>query len=322
MNEYIRLLKLMVRGAYDLQALRMQMGLRLCANFRSKLKDDSAGDAADAAEEVEDGELSKEAKKVIDELKESHRRLTDGIARNRTLPAQKGFHGDELISTYAELVLVDQYISIEKQEAQQFRQMQGLLDPIPIYQSFLKDQRGIGPAMAAVLVTSFDVDRAHHVTQFWALAGLDVAPDGWARSRRAEHLVDREYTDKNGEIKIRKGTTYDPWLRSKLLGALATSFMRQSSPWREQYDNYKHRIISDPSRIKLTVTEWKKRHKASDDLRHLWPPGRIHRASLRYMIKEFLAEFWATWRRLEGLPVTERYAVEKLGMRPHGQAAE
>jgi hypothetical protein len=321
MNEDIRLLKLMVRGCYDLQALRMQTGLRLCANFRAKLKDNADDTAKADADDTADDELSEEAEKIIDTLRESYKRLTDGVARNRTLPASKGFHGDELISSYSELVLVDQYIGVEKQEAQQFRAMQGMLDPIPLYQTFLKDQRGIGPAMAAVLLTSFDPHKAHHVSQFWALAGLDVAPDGWARSRRAEHLIDREYTDKNGEIKTRKGTTYDPWLRSKLLGALGTSFMRQNSPWREQYDNYRNRILSDPSRVKLTVAQWKKHHKAGDDLRQLWPPGRIHRAALRYMVKQFLGEFWDAWRKLEGLPVTERYAVEKLGMRPHGRAA-
>lgn len=67
-------LKIMVRGAYDLQALRMQTGLRLCSNFRSKLM-------------PEDGEeLDENAIGVIDELKASYKRLTDGIARNRTLP--------------------------------------------------------------------------------------------------------------------------------------------------------------------------------------------------------------------------------------------
>ena len=320
MNEDIRLLKMMVRGAYDLQALRMQTGLRLCANFRAKLVEAAEDDEAETDTDTEE-ELSDDALQVIAELKNSYKRLTDGVARNRTLPAQKGFSGDELISSYSELVLVDQYLGIERQEAQQFRYMGDMLTNIPIYTQYLDAQRGIGPAMAAVLLTSFDINKAHYASQFWALAGLDVAPDGWARSRRAEHLIDRKYTDKNGEIKTRKGTTYDPWLRSKLLGPMAASFMKQASPWRVEYDNYKHRIQSDPNRIKLTVAEWKKRHKAGDDLKNLWPPGRIHRAALRYMVKMFLADFWRTWRALEGLEVTEPYAVGKLGMHPHGRAA-
>ena len=38
MNNEVRNLTIMVRGAYDLQKLRMQMGLRLVGNFRAKLK--------------------------------------------------------------------------------------------------------------------------------------------------------------------------------------------------------------------------------------------------------------------------------------------
>jgi hypothetical protein len=37
--------------------------------------------------------------------------------------------------------------------------------------------------------------------------GLDVGPDGKGRSRKAEHLIDREYTDKNGNQSVRKSTT-------------------------------------------------------------------------------------------------------------------
>src|SRR5277367_4148717 len=102
-DENIRLLKLMVRGSYDLQKLRIQTALRLYANFRDKLKSDGSEDGE--KEEI-DGELSANAVKVFDQLKASYRRLTDGIARNRTIPSEKGFVGDEVISTFTELVLL------------------------------------------------------------------------------------------------------------------------------------------------------------------------------------------------------------------------
>ena len=296
MSEDIRLLRMMCRGAYDLQALRMQAGLRLCANFRAKLKD------LKEAELEEGEELTAEALRIIDELKKSYRRLTDGVAKNRTLPTSEGFHGDELISTHTELTLVDQYVRLEKQERLQFSQMTGTLDLIPIYTDYLEDELGIGPAMAAVLITSFNIYIARHPSQMWAYAGLDVAPDGTARSWRAEHLVDREYTDKDGKKKIRKSTKYNPWLRTKLLGALAPSFFKQGSRWKTVYDNYKHRLETDPKRIKITVTEWKKKFNADEDVSQFWTPGRIHRASTRYAIKMFLVDFWRTWRELEGLP--------------------
>jgi hypothetical protein len=306
----IATLKLMTRGAYDLQALRMQMGLRLCANFRSRLME-----MLPDAEPDDDEEMSEAALKVIDRLKESYKRLTDGIARNRSLPDVQGFTGDALISMHAELVLVDQYVAIEAQEAKQFRQLVGTLNLIPIYQKYLEQQVGIGPAMAAVLISYLDPAKARHVSSFWKYAGLDVAHDGAGRSRHKQHLVERQYTDKAGKEATRMGITYEPFLKTKLMGVLGPSFLRSGSPWREVYDGYKHRLESDPAREKATTAEWKKRNNAGDDVSRLWTPGRIHQASVRYMVKMFLADLWARWRELEGLPVTPTYAEAKLGQK-------
>ena len=315
----ISALRLMVRGAYDLQMVRMQIGLRLCANFRSKL-----GSPSTEEEEVVDGEtkaeLTEEAEKIIDRLKESYKRLTDGVARNRTIPTEAGFTGDALISTYSELVLVDQYIALESQEAKQFRQLQNTLDKIPIYNEYLSKQVGVGPAMAAVLITYLDPAKANHISSFWKYAGLDVGPDGRGRSRREEHLVEREYTNKNGDLAMRMGITYNPFLKTKLMGVLGGSFLRSGSSWRKTYDGYKHRIESDPLRIKIGVNDWKRKRRAGEDVSAMWTPGRIHQAATRYMVKMFLAALWVEWRKLESLPVTPSYQEAKLG-HTHGRAA-
>jgi hypothetical protein len=333
--ENIRLLKLMVKGSYDLQGLRIQAGLRLCANFRAKLKAESKIPEEEMSEDelaaAED--LSPEALDVIKQLKDSYRRLTDGIARNRTIPAEKGFHGDELIAIYTELVLVDQYIRLEQQETAQFRQLIGTLEKIPIYIEYLADIRGVGPALAAVLITYLDPVKARHASSFWRYCGLDVGLDGAGRSRRAEHLIERSYIDKTGKQATRLSTTYNPWLKMKLLGALGPSFLRSNSPWRACFDNYKNRIMSDPAKQKVTLVEWKKQFnemkkkvngKEMEEadmavaMRLLWSPGRIKNAAIRYMVKQFLADFWLKWRALEGLPISEPYAVAKLHMQPHG----
>lgn len=306
------ILRTFVFSAYDLQMLRMQTGLRLCANFRSKLQVPQEGTEE---EEVEAGELTKEAQTIIDRLTASYKRLTDGVARNRLLPAEKGFVGDELITTYTELVLVNQYIQVEKNEQQQFRQFEAVLSNYPIYETYLKDQVGIGPALAAVLLAYFDPHKADHISDFWAYAGLDVARDGRGRSRRAEHLIDRPYKNKEGQEATRKSVTYNPWLKARLLGVMAGSFLRvKDSPWRIHYDNYKHRIITDPARRKTTLAEYKKLHKEDPSAaRDVWPPLRVHRAAMRYMVKMFLADLWLNWRKIEGLPVTPTYHEAKLG---------
>jgi hypothetical protein len=279
-------LRAMTRSAYDLQKLRIQAGLRLCANFRAKL--------GQVAGETED-DLEENAKKVIDVLRASFVRLTDGIAKNRTLPAREGFHGDELITDYTELVLIAQYVELERVEKQQFRQLEGVLVSFPIYTTFLTKVRGVGPAMAAVIISEFDIHRARYVSSLWAYAGLDVGPDGRGRSRRAEHLVKRKYIDKDGVEQERNSITFNPFLKTKLMGVLAGSFLRTASPYADVYRNYKHRLETDPAKAD-------------------WSKGRRNEAAKRYAVKMFLADLYGPWRTLEGLPVAPRYSEGKLGM--------
>lgn len=285
-------LRAMVRGAYDLQKLRIQAGLRLCANFRAKLGQE-LGEG--------DDDLSEEALKVIDKLRASFTRLTDGIAKNRTLPAREGFKGDDLIADYTDLMLVGQYIELEKVERRQFSQLKDILPQFRIYRDFLSGVTGIGPALAAVIISEFDIQRCRYVSSMWKYAGLDVGPDGRGRSRRAEHLVMRTYTDKNGKEQERKSITFNPFLKTKLMGVLAGSFLRTKSPYAEVYRNYKHRLDSDPAKA-----EWTKGHK--------------NEAAKRYAVKMFLKDLYPIWRAMEGLPVEPSYQESKLGHR-HGDPA-
>lgn len=52
-----------------------------------------------------------------------------------------------------------------------------------------------------------------------------------------------------------------------------------------------------------------------------WGYGERHRhqASVRYMMKMFLMPCWITWRKSEGLPIREPYAIGKLHMAPHSK---
>lgn len=337
LSEDLRYLKIATYGCYDLQQLRIQSGLRLIANFRARLEllGKIKKTSKPVAEAAETGDISalekqydedKEAESVIDFLRASYRNLMEGVARNRTLPDIAGFKGDEVISTHAELAIIDSYMQLETQEKKQFRMLLSFLDPIPIYTDWLEEQKGVGPAMAGVLISTLDPHRAKYISSFWKYAGLDLGPDERGRSRRQEHLVDKQTTRKDGTIKTHKGITYNPFLKTKLMGVLGPSFLRSASPWREQYDNYKHRIAS--TRKLVTLEAWKKAHKAlpegepyPESFLQLWPPGRVHQASMRYMVKMFLAALWVEWRRMEGLPVTLSWNEAQRG-RAHGEAAE
>ena len=285
-------LKTIVRGAYDIQKNRIQTGNRIVGNFKAKLG---------LAPSQKEDKLDKAGQMVLQNLRRSHKLLTDGVA---SFPRQATFKGDEVISDYTELCLVDNYLELEQQEKSHFRRLGNILKDYPIYTEFLAGVTGVGPAMAGVIISEIDITQAEYPSSLHKYAGLDVASDGQGRSRRKEHLEDSQYTDADGEIKTKKGITFNPFLKTKLVGVLGSSFIKQPADkckYRQVYDDYKHRIENMDA------------HKEKSK-------GHRHNMAVRYMIKIFLIDLYNEWRRIEGLPVAPTYSEAKLG-KVHGKAA-
>ncbi len=285
-------LRTIVRGAYDIQKNRIQTGNRLVGNFKAKL-----GQAPSQKEDTIDAD----GQQILANLRRSHKLLTEGVA---TFPRQATFKGDEVISSYTELCLVANYLELEEQEKTHFRRLGNILKDYPIYNNFLAGVVGVGPAMAGVIISEIDITKAEYPSSVHKYAGLDVAGDGQGRSRKKEHLEESQYTDKNGELQTKKGITFNPFLKTKLVGVLGSSFIKQSPDkckYRKVYDDYKHRI------------ENMEAHKEKSK-------GHRHNMAVRYMIKIFLIDLYNEWRSLEGLPVAPTYSESKLG-KIHGKAA-
>jgi hypothetical protein len=279
-------IKIAVRGIYDLQKLRIQMGNRLVGQFKSKL-----GQLPGMSEK----EIEKEAEDYLKELRKSFKKITDGVTQ---LPTPSKFKGDAIISTYAEFVLTKQYLEMESREQAQFRTLEWLLSDYPIYASFLEPIRGIGPAISAIIIAEFDIHKAEYPSSLWKYAGLDVAGDGKGRSKREEHLIDVEYLDTNKELKTRKGITFNPFLKTKLIGVMGSSFIRQSPDkcvYRKIYDDYKNRLENHPAHVDKSK-------------------GHRHNMAIRYCVKRFLVDLYYAWRKLENLPVAKEYSEAKLGI--------
>jgi hypothetical protein len=292
------MLRAAVRGAYDLQKLRIQTGLRLVANFKVKL-----GQAPSKKEE----EIDDDAKHILAQLRDVYERITDGLTK---FPRPKDFVADAIISEYSELVLIDQYVSLDDSEKKHFKKLVPLLESFRIYTEYLKDVKGIGPAMAGVIISEIDISKARYVSSLWKYAGLDVASDGAGRSRHKEHLVPVKYIDKNGEEQERVGITFNPFLKTKLLGVLASSFLRAGdNQYSAIYREYKHRLESHErygtQNDKVKTPEGKQ----------ITSKGRRHNMAMRYCVKMFLKDLYVQWRTIEGLPVAPSYAEAKLGLR-------
>lgn len=301
-----QLIKSYVRGIYDFQKVRIEMGNRLCAQFRAKL----------GLEPSESEEEDQDASDTLKALRVSYKKITDGVTgklRRKDFDKKK----DGVISDWAEFQLVDIYMDVEKREEQMFRTLESVIETHPIY-PWLRSVPGCGPAMSGVIISEIDIHRAKYVSSIWKYAGLDVvvadkdvivgdkvvckAGEGQGRSRKAHHLIEVGYTNADGELAKRNSITFNPWLKTKLY-VLAGCFCKMGSTnkYKAIYNDYKHRLQNRP--------DWAGRSK-----------GHIHNASMRYMIKMFLLDLYSAWKDAEGLPKHAPYHEAKLGLK-HKEAA-
>ena len=190
--------------------------------------------------------------------------------------------------------MLKQYFDLVETEEPALKQITYTVKQFPIYSAFLEDVKGVGPTMAAVIISGFDIHKAQYASSLWAYAGLDVVGDK-GRSRIKEHLVDQTYIDAEGKEQTKKGISFNPFIKTKLIGVLGSSFVKTNGKYREIYDNYKHRISNMPAHAEKT-----KAH--------------LNNMAIRYTVKRFLVDLYVAWRTLEGLPVADEYSKGKLGI--------
>ena len=277
-----RTLRALVRGMYDLQKIRISQGNRLVANFRAKL-----GLNPSDREDM----LDADAKDILAWLRKEYRRIADGIVDTPTL---KTYPGDGVISDFSNFALVKSYNASCVLEEENIKLIAECLKGYPIW-TYLNAVKGVGPLMGGILISEIDIGIAQYPSQIWQYSGLSVAKDGQGMSKRKEHLILKKYTDRNGEKKEKLSITYNPFLKSKLMGVLAGQFLRQSaekSPYRKIYDDYKHRLETHPVHKEKTK-------------------GHRHNMAMRYMVKVFLIHLHSAWRQVEGLPPSLPYHEAK-----------
>lgn len=387
-------LRTMVRSTYDFQKLRVSIGNRITRNFKSKLGFENNG--------MSEEDLEEDSVKILDLLKTSYNRITDGIViegdnqlAKYKLPTEKNFHPDEMITEYSELLLVHNYLMMLDSEQKNFKNMEKILAHIPIWTEWLSTITGVGPAMASVLISEIDIHKARYSSSLHKLAGIDVVRVGTfkdadgkeitvdpsfieeyyadpenedkpmqikhsdgktyrvavrfeGRSKKNYCLVDREYTDKEGNLKFKKSITFNPFLKTKLLGVLASSFIKSGSSVmvdgtrmgkakrlemaKELGFNTKnfeaneidfasqqflkalgHSVVVERNKYAGIYYDYKARLEQEPAHQDKTPKHR-HNMAMRYMAKFFLNDLYAKWRELEGLEVVPPYHEAKLGL--------
>ena len=278
-----------VGGVYDVQKLRIATGNRIVASLRP---------------DVVDTECDEEDTKYLPSILKEYKRITDyyvskfdgrGNIEKAINPQES-----EYIKSRLDYDLVTSYKQLLATEEGLTKVVEREVKSHPMWDAFFAGVKGCGPLMSAVCLAYFDPYKARHASSFWRYAGLDVQRDensGKMRGVGRWYTEERPYIDRDGEEQVKKSLTYNPFLKTKLVGVLGSAFLRaRDSYYGKVYYDYKNRLDNRPDGLSPIVK---------------------HRMATRYAVKMFLRDMWVVWRELEGLEVTEPYEVAKLGHKPH-----
>lgn len=333
-----RKIRNLVSGIYDIQKLRISTGNRIVQSYNFQMgqkpstKQDDMDEAAQKAikkireeySRVTDAYVNKSyiiRKKKADDVEEKVIKLGTNNSIDKIIKVMNSEEDSELtyIRSKIDYDLIAVYVDLLNTEENMGKILKKEIEQHPMWDAFFKNVKGCGPLMSAVCVAYFDVHKARHVSSFWRYAGLDTVPiykevDGEMQlvtkvvdgieviaceGRGLKHTEEREYINKDGEVAIKRGITYNPVLRTRLLGVLGTCLLKRPGEYYEKiYRDYRMRLDNRSDRDELT-----KGHK--------------HNMAMRYMVKQFVRDMWVTWRALEGYEVSEPYEVAKLHMAPH-----
>jgi len=133
--------------------------------------------------------------------------------------------------------------------------------------------KGIGPILAAKVISMVDIREADTVSALWRYAGYAVIDGQRERPTKGEKLL------------------YNARLKTSCY-LVGSSFLKSNSPYRRVYDSAREYYAAN---------------------RPDWTKGHQHNAAMRKMIKVWLSHLWEVWRKLEGLPVRDLYSQDKLG---------
>lgn len=204
--------------------------------------------------------------------------LDGQIGRKKDGNLKKGIpERDEELLVY----LMARRDELKSMENEIFKEIAKTVHKHPLWKMFLVNVKGCGETMAAVMITQFDIHKAPMVSNLWSFAGLAHGKDKKVKGQKC---------------------TFNQFLKAKLLGVLGPGFLKANSPYREYYDNMKHRLES---------MDWGTASKNPTDKNRL-KAGHQHNAANRYMVKMFLKDLYIAWRTIEGLPIRDSYQEEYL----------
>lgn len=235
---------------------------------------------------------------------------------------------------------------LEAEERLALKDVEDHLKTISFYNDVLNDKRlyrGLGPTLAGVILSSFDIEREDTVSKMWAFAGL--RPIDCKRCRHCHAVVELPESPTNRPFyfhtKERVRTPESPKPGEEPKVALPKC-PKANKPLADE-DVYASGHAQHPIKgQKLNYNAWLRTKLVGvlagnfiklrspwrmfyDDYKHRkqtagWGRSDAHRhnAALRFMVKMLLLDIHHKWRTHLGLSVRQPYHFEKQGGHPSG----
>lgn len=380
----------MVRGIYDLQKLRIQFGNRMVGNFKNKFKEsiEEKNDKDYSEEELEfmtanmTAMIRKDYKRIADAVADGNSEKIISLKKFKPQGLITDYNEYILVRQY--IRLLDSEEEAFKQLGRvlenvpiysEFLKTVGGVGPavagviiseIDIHKAQTSSALWRYAGLDTVLVGEYydDKNERHIIPHIDFIEKYGTIDDGesiyfnghlvnrifMGRTLRKETMTLTTYIDKEGKEQIRKTIGHNPFLKSKLMGVLATSFLRSGiaivdgkqagalkrleMATEEGFDvtqfetseiktevikflsDKGHDILVEPSKYGKIYYNYRERlnHMREHDSKS---SKYKHNMALRYCVKRFLVDLYTKWRTIEGLEVTEEYAVRKLGLVHH-----
>ena len=157
--------------------------------------------------------------------------------------------------------------------------LKGCIQKHPVYNRFLKNVSGCGPALAGDLLSEFKVENVYYIGQLFKYAGI-VGSTKRVKGQKAD---------------------YNVYLKKRLLGVLPGSFLKARSPYAVYYYEYRIRMIQ----------RWM---NASEEEKKNLTINHQHMMANRFMVQRFVKDYYMAFRRIMDIPEIRPYEEEKLGI--------
>lgn len=376
-------IRTVVRTTYQAQIMMLQVRARLVRLWIDR------GEGAEGNTAAKKREYDKRIKAAVQEMED--------ILHGRSKV------GEGIIKTQWEVGLVQLIKRSEQMYIESKKIVEEEVSKHPLWTTFFDNVVGLGPMLAAVIMSEIMIERAKYASSLWKYAGLDVVSNweleyirmgervlsatergeligendiplreplhggvqgvfeeneedprrprlyvdvgdytvvykmskGRGRGRWKEHLVPKEITNAQGKVTKTMGLSFNPLLKTKLLGVVAVNFLKQKGFYSSYYYYYKTRMeihprygVKNDNRYEVEGVDKPQSPRELQKLRKDQPglrarlitcPARRHAMALRYMIKRFLVDLYKVWREQEGLEVYPPYEQAKL-LREAGQS--